>query len=1380
MVRYLKRIFVITCIICLAAFGINLLVDNPYSQSLMRNYISEQITKNTHLIVDFKSLNLGVFPLEIDLFAVQVSTDSSKTQLPILEASQLKVRISISSLLLAKAGLSLVDIDGLKLRWSPDLDLKKLLKTSTAKKDEESSWPIQTLTVKNAQIFADLASPAHASSRALLTGLDLTLKFKDWNRFEGYLAVLSANLNFNAKSYLNETQLGTKLKLDRDNFSLEDFFIKDKFFSLNANSLKGTASLDHPNFQYIRFNTNISSDFDLNFLEKILGMKNTKGQVKSVASVFVSIPLKNPEKTNFFAEGDFNVFDGYLSDIRLYNSRSHFTTDNTGVRLKDLKLVVGTKEVGHFNGSLDYNKKVSFSFLGKATDFSLSTIVSSFGPQFDAVDFKLFAENLSVEGNGNPFIMRIKSLAELSQLDFPALPIKRKKYTRVPNCYADIDLSFDEQHLDFNNTEALCFIPSADYSLHIPRDKKLVAPQDAYFTSRISIREIIHFDNGPNMVLRSSQLDLGLGQSYLQADLNGPAQATARIFSKDHIVKTNVKFDIASANLAKVPIPRTTGELTVLPDSIQWQDLVSADNKLGFLTSRKGFYDFKKDILSFSLNLKSIPSSSVQNILGLFGKEAKVVTFAVKDLAGDFHIPLNDVKEMSSRFHAEIDSFGYGGVEAIKTISFAAKQEQHRFTFSDMKLRVGNVDVEGDLQYTKNNFNKFFAHEDQLSLALTSLETHSKNDFKDLPLLDKVVHDWNVDAKFTMQAKVVGTLANLKGFVNAQIYQVTLSGRPFYPVNIKSFIDHSKAEVFVSQPGDSFLGRMNFDLVGTGVPFKWFFNFKRFDLRPLTHLFGEDPRNYAYFTGQWSWNGTMTNWWQSHGYINLESFNLAYIPFGQISAAPIYVQNKNQARLNMNPKLWAFEDDRTFQMTGKGIEAELSLKNSNPSKDLGLFVDTTLDLALLTRFFPAVQSSSGQVIAQTSLYGPLQDLKIRTHVFNVEKAPLSILVPELSPLFQDIRVNLSYENDLLSIHELSARKGKGTIRINGQYDLTGDSRADSHVNMALDQVAIDFPVPYLKNIQSIISGNLNITGTQRPFLIAGNLKILKAQTEKFLDIEAEVIKEYSAHHVAASFQDDQNPFIRFNVGIEANKSILIQSRSITLKMSSNINLKGTNEKPILNGGVQIDEGRFRYKRDFVISQGELVFDNPVRIDPRLDISAKAQVNSYAVTIFIAGTSSKPLVDIVVDPSTRDDGSLISRLDSIVLLSTGRLPQSDSRVDTRSVVLTAGLNLYAAQLPFDKFNELTGQKYISPYVNYTSDDQGSLVPQLNVPIHITDRIEALVQQIPNKTSALVEVPLHDNISLSGSATSTERSSTATQQEDTQTQSGFDLKFAFPFK
>ncbi len=1381
MVRHFKSIFVVLCILCLSAFGINLLVDNPYSQSLMRNYISDQITKKTNLVVDFKSLNLGVFPLEVDLFAVQVSTNSSKAELPLLEASQLKIRISLSSLLLAKPGLSLVDIDGLKLRWSPDLDLKSLLKKKELHKEEETSWQIQVLSLKNAQIFADLKTPANSNSRALVTGLDLNLKFKDWNKFDGYLSVLSANLNFDGKTYLNETQLGTKINLNHESFLFEDFFIKDKYFILNSNMLKGTISLDHPKFQYMRFNANISSDFDLNFLEKILGIKNTKGQVKSVANLFVSIPFNHPEKTNFFADGDFNISDGYLSDIRLYNSRSHFTTDNTGVRFKDLKLVVGTKEVGIFNGNLDYSSQVKFSFLGQATDFSLATIVSSFGPKFEEVDFNIFAEKLSVEGFGNPFKMRIKALAELSHLDFPTIGIQRKKYNRVPSCYADIDLSFDEQHLDFNTTETLCFIPSVDHVPRPPQDKKLIVPAGALFASRISLREIIHFDDGPNMVLKSSELDLGLGQSFFQLDLNGPAQATARISTSKKVVKTNVKFEVTSALLKRIPLPKTTGELTVFPDSVQWQDLISSDNKSVLLNSQQGFYNFKKDILSFSLSAKNIPSSSIQNILGLFGKEAKIVSFSIKDLVGDFYIPLKDTKQMYSKFDAELGGFSYDGIELVKKMTFSSKQEQQRFTFSSMKMRVGLVDLVGDIQFTKNNFSKFFAYDDYLNVVLSSIETDSSiNDFKDFPLVDKALSGLGLNGKFTVQAKVFGPLAKLKGFVNAQIFKVTLSGRPFYPVNIKSFIDHSKMEAFVSQPGDSFLGRMNFDLLGEGVPFKWFFNFKHFDLRPLTHVFGEDPRNYAYITGQWAWDGTLTNWWKSQGYMNLESFNLAYFPFAKVSAAPIYIQNKNQARLNMNAKGWSFENNRNFELFANGIQAELRLQNSNPSKDIGLFVDATLDLGILTRFFPAVQASSGQILAQTSLYGPLNNLKVKTHIFNVQKSPVSVLVPEMSPLFQDIRVNLTYENELFSIQELSARKGKGTIRVSGQYDLSGTSRQTSQINLALDQVAVDFPVPYLKNIQSILSGNLVITGTQKPYQIAGNLKILKAQTEKFLDIEAEIIKEYSAHHVSASFQDDQNPFVRFNIGIEANKSILIQSRTITLKLSSNISLKGTNEKPILRGGMQVDEGRFRYKRDFIISQGELVFDNPVRMDPRLDITAKSQVNTYAVTIFISGTSSKPLVDIIVDPSTRDDGSLISRLDSIVLLSTGRLPQNDSRaVDSRNVVLTTGLNLYAAQLPFDKFNELTGQKYISPYINYTSDDQGTPVPQLNVPIHITDRIEAIVQQIPNKTSALVEVPLHDNISLSGSATSTERSSSAIQ-EDTQTQSGFDLKFAFPFK
>ena len=213
------------------------------------------------------------------------------------------------------------------------------------------------------------------------------------------------------------------------------------------------------------------------------------------------------------------------------------------------------------------------------------------------------------------------------------------------------------------------------------------------------------------------------------------------------------------------------------------------------------------------------------------------------------------------------------------------------------------------------------------------------------------------------------------------------------------------------------------------------------------------------------------------------------------------------------------------------------------------------------------------------------------------------------------------------------------------------------VNIKLDKLALNYPLPYLRMIQTVLDGEMTISGLAKPFDVAGNINIVSAQTERTLDTKAENIREIPIGDMVRGFREDETPFFNYDIAVEGKRSIRIQNPALNLIMSSDIVLKGTNEKPIVEGIFKVDEGKFRYQRDFVISRAELVFYNPLQNDPKLDILASSEINPYTITIYISGEGTKPLVDIQVDPPTKEDGSIITRLDAIILLSQGKLPEA---------------------------------------------------------------------------------------------------------------------------
>ncbi len=1381
------RHFIVGLVMVGAAMAVlNVLIDNPYTQKFFAAYLNKVISRETYLSVNFSSMDLSIFPLEVNIFGVQASSTLDRDKDVSASAVQVKIRVSILSFMLGKPSLSLIHVDGLNLRLSSDMQgtfFKERLRSS--KKSNLDSWFINRVSLENAQVLFNASGPEKKGSHIHISALNGSLTLKEWDDVKGDLDIGSISLFHSGKEQLRETSVKSLFRWHHNQITLDSLLISDPLFQLKA-QLKGILALDASKPRYMRVEGSTEVDADLQILEKLLNWKKTHGHARVHSKLFVNIPYPKIEDSSFFMDGFLEAENGYLSDIRIYDSTSHFYADNNIINFKDTKIIINKEEKAHLNGNIHLNEKVDFDFKGRVKDLSLSKIISSFGPKFEDVDFLTYSDNIAFHGTGEPFKMELEGQAEIVNIDFPLIKIDRKKYQRAPACFTNLNLSFNSRRMDFNDSEALCFIPSENHIPSPPKSKNFVISSSFLFRSTLLLRDYIDFEEGPHFTILANKAQLALAQSFLQTDLSGTANVVTRIHEKNKKVHISNELTAQNFQWGKIPFGNLKTNLEVVDNRVEWTKLESSDGQFQ-IQSPKGSFEWGKDVLSFDIRAKHIPKNMSSDLIGLIDHD-HVSKFhgAIEEIDASVQIPISKISEISLNGRAKIKDVDYDGRGIFKNLSFTNRSAHQIFHFKDIQVESGPVKMSGEFKYTKRGHGEIFDKDDEMEILISDLKDEVKaEDFKDIEFLSKYFEPLNLRGRLNINAQVKGPLKRLGGFIDMSVEDFSARKIPLSPLKFKGFINHSRLQVYVSQPGDNFLGSLDFDFDGKGVPFKWFLGLKQFDLRPWTpEFFNKDARNYAYTTLELSLSGTLDRFWQSTGYLKWGDLNIGYFPDSHEIVEPVYLRASHSATILIKNGELNLEKDQTFKVLGEDLEVDMKLSKSQLPKKVGVHVNSVLRLSKLKRLFPLLQSAEGTLFGKLSLEGAVDDLNVKARLYSKvpEKDEKAVMIStvDYNPAFENVKVDIVYENHLIQIKELSANKGRGRIRVEGDYDLVGDVKR-SQLKLNFDQASFDLNVPYLKTMYTTIGGDIIISGNERPYKVDGNLKIIRAQTDRFLDIESEIIKEYAAGHSAYNtFQKNKKPLFNLNLAIEATKSVDITSQSFGSTLSGNVNVRGTNEKPILNGFVSVDRGKFRYKRDFTISRGELVFDNPLKNDPKLNMVAISQIGNYSVTIFMSGEASKPLVDINVDPSTKDDGSAISRLDAIVLLSTGRLPETDTRSqDARGVVVSTGINLYAAQLPFDRFNELTGQRYVSPYVNYTTDDQGNPVAQLNVPIHITDLVEAIIQTIPNKTSASIQVPLHDNISVSGSASSTSRT-TDTIQESTQTQSGFDVKFTFPFK
>ena len=226
-----------------------------------------------------------------------------------------------------------------------------------------------------------------------------------------------------------------------------------------------------------------------------------------------------------------------------------------------------------------------------------------------------------------------------------------------------------------------------------------------------------------------------------------------------------------------------------------------------------------------------------------------------------------------------------------------------------------------------------------------------------------------------------------------------------------------------------------------------------------------------------------------------------------------------------------------------------------------------------------------------------------------------------------------------------------------------------------------------------------------------------------------------------------------DLNVTADKSINIHNRNLQSVLSADIQVRGDNINPIVGGQVEFDKGKVIYKREFQVQRGIVLFDDPVKPDPTLDILAMSEVDNYRVYIAATGKASNPTVEFSIDPPTRESGSAISKLEILVLLSRGKLSEENKSIgsETQSAAASEAANLILGQFeePVERLFDLSGQSVVrNVYIDTHPDPNGQPVLRFNLPLDLGDDFDVVFRADQVTSEVSTEYNLHENIKFSG--------------------------------
>ncbi|MGH9721585.1 MAG: translocation/assembly module TamB domain-containing protein [Bryobacteraceae bacterium] len=240
-----------------------------------------------------------------------------------------------------------------------------------------------------------------------------------------------------------------------------------------------------------------------------------------------------------------------------------------------------------------------------------------------------------------------------------------------------------------------------------------------------------------------------------------------------------------------------------------------------------------------------------------------------------------------------------------------------------------------------------------------------------------------------------------------------------------------------------------------------------------------------------------------------------------------------------------------------------------------------------------------------------------------------------------------------NIQDLKGEVGGGKVSAGGFVGF-GDELT-YRLTLNASQVRVRYP----EGVSTTADAALNLTGAARNSVLSGSVTILRTGFNPRTDLSsilaktAEPVKTPSAR---TGFLGG----IHLDVQIETSPTISFESPlAQDIQAEAELRLRGTPYNPVLLGRVVITQGELVFfGTKYTINQGSINFQNPVRIEPVLNLDLETKVRGIDVILTISGPINKLNLTHRADPPMEFS-------EMLALLATGRAPTSDPTIAARS-------------------------------------------------------------------------------------------------------------------
>ena len=363
----------------------------------------------------------------------------------------------------------------------------------------------------------------------------------------------------------------------------------------------------------------------------------------------------------------------------------------------------------------------------------------------------------------------------------------------------------------------------------------------------------------------------------------------------------------------------------------------------------------------------------------------------------------------------------------------------------------------------------------------------------------------------------------------------------------------------------------------------------------------------------------------------------------EVTVDEVKLRNEGPIRLNMSGQMARLEQ---FHIVGENTDISAhGTASLAPGHDLDLASEGHLNLALIQTLNPNF-TSSGQVDISLTATGPVTDPLLQGRV-NVSHG--SLAYADLPSGLSDMNGSLIFNKNSLQIESLQAHSGGGVLNLTG-----GASTYQGQINFDFSTHAQDVRLRYPAGVSSTANADLRFFGSREGSTLTGDVTITKLAITPGFDFAAYAAN--SAQSVVVPPATSPLYKVKLDVHVVTTPDLQMQTAIARLSGDADLRLRGTAAKPALLGRVEVLEGEINFNgAKYRLERGEVLFKNPVGIQPSLDLQATTRVRDYDITVSVNGDTSKPLsVKYRSDPP-------LPEADIVALLAVGQTREQSAQL-----------------------------------------------------------------------------------------------------------------------